>query len=250
MLLASPTFPPALLADTPGSQPTLKVYKPYELFIPARLELGMSLHPLVLLGSGMHCFPFTAASAGLLSVQESHRWKYHVFCMEWVVWGRDCTPQPSTSWHLCLNPPIRLNWITKSSFCIERPWHRWAMTLGHDPLMIEVNQHTRDEQWEIINSVFNAECQNSGFPSGFVLISLWPQENLMASQSLSFLTCNVVIRLTATFHCWWRTDLSGLGAHELKTPKTLSGKTCCWLLSLRPHGVKQGHMIYEYKICP
>lgn len=91
-----------------ASQPTLKVYKPYELFIPARLELGMSLHPLVLLGSGMHCFPFTAAGAGLLSVQESHRWKYHVFCMEWVVWGRDCTPQPS-SWHLCLNPPIRLN---------------------------------------------------------------------------------------------------------------------------------------------
>ena len=92
-----------------ASQPTLKVYKPYERLTPARLELGMSLHPLVLLGTGMHCFPFTAAGAGLLSVQESHRWKYHVFCMGWVVRGRDCSPQPSPSWHLCLNPPIRLS---------------------------------------------------------------------------------------------------------------------------------------------
>lgn len=129
-----------------ASQTALKVYKPYELLTLARLELGMSLYPLVLLGAGMHCFPFTAAGAGLLSVQESHRWKHHFVCMGWVVWVRDCTPQPSPSWHLCLNPLVRFSWITKNSFCIARPRHRWAMTLGRDTLMIEVNQRIRDEQ--------------------------------------------------------------------------------------------------------
>ena len=93
----------------PASQPTLKVYKTYELLTPARLELGVSLHLPVLLGTGTHCLPFTAAGAGLLSVQESHRRKYHVFCVAGVVWGRDYTPQPSPSWHLCLNAPIRLS---------------------------------------------------------------------------------------------------------------------------------------------
>lgn len=59
-------------------------------------------------------------------------------------WGERLHPSPS--WHLSSIPSVRLSWISKSSFCIARPWHRWAMTLGCEPLMIGVNQHTKDEQ--------------------------------------------------------------------------------------------------------
>lgn len=100
--------------------------------------------PALLLGAGMCCFPSTAAGMGLLAVQESHRWKYHVFCMGWAVGGERLHPSPS--WPLSSIPSIRLSWISKSSFCIARPWHQWAMTLGCEPLVIGVNQRTRDEQ--------------------------------------------------------------------------------------------------------
>lgn len=121
-----------------SSQPALvnlqKEYKLYQPLTSARLELGMILHPLVLLGTWRHHLPSTAAGAGLLSVLSSCRA------------GQALHPTALSLLAFVSQPTIRLRWITKSSLCIAGPWHRWAMTLGHDPLMIEVNQRTTDGQ--------------------------------------------------------------------------------------------------------
>lgn len=169
-----------------------------------------------------------------------------------VAWGRIVPLSPLPDDIRGWTHPLGWAEFLKAHFALQ----------GHDAdeqwfgVMADNRSESTHQRWtqEIINSAVNAECQKSGFPSGSVLITVWPQENPMAPQSLSFPTCYTLIRFFAAFHYWWRTDYAMFGPHELRNTqtskqKTLSRKISCWLFSLRPNGAKHSYMIYEYKMC-